>query len=292
MEPDPRTTPWRPDLAAESLRGRVTAARYVPGEAARIVSPSTPVLESPEAGARRASEALQGERITVYERTGAWCWCQLARDGYVGYVAERALGPVDGPATHEVCVSATFAYATADIKAPVGAVLPLTARVRVAGQAGPFARVMDGGYIWADHLRAIGSAPARDFVAVAEQFVGVPYLWGGKTHAGLDCSGLVQISLQAADMECPRDSDMQRDALGEAADVGSGLERLRRGDLLFWPGHVAIAVSATQIIHANGHHMCTVVEPVTEAARRIAATGLPITVVKRLSSAGGAAYDQ
>ena len=140
-----------------------------------------------------------------------------------------------------------------------------------------FARTADGAFVPAQHVGAL-DAMEDDFVAVAERFPGTPYLWGGKTSLGIDCSGLVQIALNACGIGCPRDSDMQRDGLGREV----ALSELQRGDLLFWKGHVAIARDAQTMVHANAFHMATAIEPVREALARIAASGSKLLVVKRL----------
>jgi cell wall-associated NlpC family hydrolase len=244
---------------------------------------SAPVRCEPAPDASLDTEALKGERVTVYETTEeGWSWGQLAADGYVGWLPANALAPPGPPATHWVCALRTLAFPSRSIKLPPVAAFSLGCRLAVMRSEEPFA-VTPTGYVPTRHLAAIGAVES-DFVAVAERFVGVPYLWGGKTSLGIDCSGLVQVALTAAGVACPRDSDMQERALG--AVIAPDPAGLRRGDLIFWKGHVAIVRDATTLLHANAHHMAVAIEPIAEAVRRIAAGGSAVTTVKRLRSDG------
>jgi cell wall-associated NlpC family hydrolase len=276
---DPRLTPARPDLAAAHLRGRVEAARFVEGIEREVRDESAPLRREPAPDASLDTEALKGERVTVYDSNEeGWCWGQLAADGYVGWLPANALAAPGPAATHRVAALRTLAFPGRSIKLPPVAAFSLGCRVAVLRLEEPFAVTLSG-YVPARHLAPLDVAEP-DFVAVAERFLGVPYLWGGKTSLGVDCSGLVQIALTAAGIACPRDSDMQERALGEAVDLAD----LRRGDLVFWKGHVAIARDAATLLHANAFHMAVAAEPVAEAAARIAAGGSPVTTVKRLPS--------
>jgi cell wall-associated NlpC family hydrolase len=153
-------------------------------------------------------------------------------------------------------------------------------RLAIAREQDSFAVTREGLYLPKVHVAETGRH-AADFVEVAERFLGTPYLWGGKSSLGVDCSGLVQLSLNAAGVGCPRDSDMQQDGLGRPLDPGES-ESLRRGDLIFWKGHVAIVRDARTIIHANAHHMATVVEATEAAIARIKATGSQVIAIKRI----------
>jgi cell wall-associated NlpC family hydrolase len=279
---DPRLTPARPDLAARHLQGKVQAARFVAGEARDVIEPQTPLRRAPASDAPLGTEALKGERVTVYETTPeSWCWGQLAGDGYVGFIPAQALGRPGPAPTHKVAVPRTLAFSGPSIKLPPLEALSLGCRLAVDRMQDEFAVTVSGAFLPARHVVPV-DAMEQDFVAVAERFLGVPYLWGGKTSLGLDCSGLVQVALHAAGRPCPRDSDMQEAALGRPVAPAPDLSNLQRGDLVFWEGHVAILRDPATLLHANAFHMAVAVEPLAEAVGRIGAAGSPITVVKRL----------
>lgn len=275
---DPRLTPARADLAAASLRGRVEAARFVEGTPARVVAASAPLRRRPDADAPLETEALHGEAVTVYEDAGAWSWVQLTRDSYVGYLPTAALGPPSAP-THRVAALRTHAYPGPSIKRPPLHAISLGARPRIERSEGDFAIDVDGRHYFARHLAPVESVEP-DFVAVAERFLESPYLWGGRTSEGVDCSGLTQTALTAAGIASPRDTDMMEAGLGAPLALDAAL---RRGDLVFWKGHIGIMRDAGALLHASGWHMKVVSEPLREARTRIAASeGGPITSIRRL----------
>jgi len=278
---DPRTTPARGDLAAKYLEGKVKAARFVEGEVFEVIDALAPLREAPSSDAALLTQALKGERVTVYDRNGeGWAWGQLISDGYVGWLPDQALAEPAGQPTHKITVLRTFAFPGPSIKLPPVETLAMGARVRIVREDNSFAVTREGGYLPRQHLGAIDRR-AADFVAVAEQFVGTPYLWGGKSSLGIDCSGLVQVSLDAAGTGSPRDSDMQQQGLGREL-TAQERKQLKRGDLIFWKGHVAIVRDADTVVHANAHHMMTTIEPTRDAIARIAASGSEITAIKRL----------
>lgn len=279
---DPRLTPVRPDLAATHLRGQVEAPRYVGGRAAQIVTPSAPLRRRPDPSASLETEALFGETVTVYDESEGWAWTQLNRDKYVGYLPAASLG-APTTSTHRVAALRTHAYPGPAIKLTSRMALSLGAELTIVGHDGDFAVSEGGFYLWSRHLAEL-SAREPDAVAVAELFLETPYLWGGRTSEGVDCSGLVQTALTAAGVAAPRDSDMQEAALGEPVAIDDPKTPLARGDLVFWQGHVGIMRDSLTLLHANGWHMKTVSEPLIEARDRIAAGGGHVTSVRRISA--------
>jgi hypothetical protein len=263
---DRRFTPARPDLAAARLKGDIEATTFVEGRDMQIVGPIADVRSAPAPDASLDTQALCGERVTVYEEHEGWAWGQLQRDSYVGYLPSHMLGPTPKDPTHRIAALRTFVYPAPNMKVPPLEALPLGAEVTVE-EEGDYVRVTDHGFIYAPHLQPISHYEA-DFVAIAERFAGVPYLWGGKTALGLDCSGLVQISLAAAGIAAPRDTDVQSREIGTELPLEEPLH-LRRGDLVFWKGHVGIMCDAHTLLHANAHQMLVAREPFAEARARI-----------------------
>ncbi len=278
---DPRRHVYRADLAAEHLRGTVEAERYVTGERRQVVGPSLPLRREPRFDAPLDTEALHGETVTVYDEQEGWAWVQLEHDDYVGYLPAGGLIRAIATPTHRVSMLRTYIFPEPDSKTPPLAMLSLNARLTVAEEAGRFLRLANGGYVYAAHVVPLGQH-AADFVAVAETFLGTPYLWGGRTSVGLDCSGLVQLAAAAAGHAVPRDADMQATEAGEPVEWHEG-GALARGDLVFWEGHVGIMASAETFIHANAHHMAVEIEPLRQANDRIRrAAGYRITGVRHL----------
>jgi len=275
---DPRLHPFRPDIAASHLRGQVEAKRFVEGKRHEVIDAIADIRRAPSHEARLDTQALRGEIVTVYEISEeGWAWGQLESDGYVGWLSANALAAPGPAATHKVTALRTFAFPGPDIKLTPVAALPMGARLVISRQDERFAITADGWHVPAVHLAPV-KAKQSDFVTVAEKFLGAPYLWGGKTSLGLDCSALVQVALQAAGLPCPRDSDMQELALGKLVSV----IEIKRGDLLFWKGHVAIARDAATLIHANAFHMAVTIEPIEDTIARIKAPASDVTSVKRL----------
>lgn len=273
---DRRLTPANGRVAHVSLKSTVAAVRYVEGAPARIVQPLADLLAAP--GGRRDRQVLMGERMLVLDRHEGFAFVQAEKDGYCGYLPEAALGP-DRAATHWVSAPATHLYRAPDLKTPEVALLTMGARLAVVAEHPRVLETADGLFVPRPHLRRLGDW-ADDPAGVAERFLGTPYLWGGNSRSGIDCSGLVQAALTACGIACPGDSDMQERALGTALPLG---EIYRRGDLFFWKGHVAMAVGPDRLIHANGFHMAVGYEGIAEAVARIEGQGEgPATSVRRL----------
>ncbi|MEX1060932.1 MAG: NlpC/P60 family protein, partial [Methyloceanibacter sp.] len=232
--PDPRRHAYREDLAAETLRGLVKAGRYVTGEPRQVSAPSLPLRREPRFDATLDTEALFGEALTLYDESEGWAWVQLSRDNYVGYMPSEGLTPRLAAPTHRIAALRTYVYPEPDGKTPPLSLLSLNALVTSLRTDGKFLALAGGGHVFAGHAVPVGEV-APDFVAVAEAFLGTPYLWGGRTSVGLDCSGLVQLAVEAAGYAAPRDADMQAAELGRAIGWRTGA-KLRRGDLVFWEG--------------------------------------------------------
>ena len=279
---DARLTPARPDLAAAHLKSIVAADRYVEGTPQIVFDAVVPVRKGPSHDAELQTQALKGERVTIYDLTEeGWAWGQLDGDGYVGWLPNAALLQPNSTPTHHVTVPLTFAFPGPSIKLPPYESLPLGAQITVVRETDTFVVTDNYSHIPKHHVAPLALS-ATDFVAIAEQFLHTPYLWGGKSFLGIDCSGLVQIALDACGVRAPRDSDMQMASLGnDVAEAEWG--ELKRGDLIFWKGHVAIVGSNNTIVHANAHHMAVAIEPIAEAVDRIGAAGSGIIAVKRLA---------
>lgn len=279
MALDRRLHAYRPDLADARLEGQVTAARYAEGRPHTVTAALIDVRNAPRADASQTTQALMGEAVAVFDIEGDWAWCQLARDGYVGYVPAGALAEGLRQSRHEVAVLSTFLYPAPDLKTVPYTSIYMNTPLMVVEQGDKWSRIADGRYVFTRHLRPLGTASGEP-VAVAQLFEHVPYLWAGRTLLGVDCSGLVQTAFQACGRSCPRDSDMMEGELGTALPFGdTGV--LQRGDLVFWKGHMGMMVDDERLIHANGYHMLTVIEPLSEALARIAAMFGPATSFRR-----------
>ncbi len=260
---DRRLTPANGRVADSTLEGQVTALRFTAGTQARVTAAVEDLRPAP--GAMRDRQLLWGEEVTVYERRDGWAFVRAARDGYVGYIRTAALG-APRQATHRVAVPATHLYEAENIKSPDLAHLSFGARITIVSECKHFWETAEG-FIPKKHLRPL-DRPFTDPVTVAQAFFGTPYLWGGNSILGIDCSGLVQAAHLACDVPCPGDSDLQERSLGRETYADP-----RRGDLWFWRGHVGLVVDEETLIHANGHHMAVVYEPLKAAELRIQAQG-------------------
>jgi len=281
--PDRRLNPYRPDLAAAHLRGEVEAARFEEGEDHSVITGAAALRRKPAPDGAMDTQILFGETFRVYEEKNGWAWGQSAFDDYVGYVDATHLLPKRAEPEHRVVALRTFIYPRPDMKTQPVVPLPMNAKVKVTGAAGRFSEIEGGGFVFSAHLAPIG-AYVDDYVAIAESFLGTPYLWGGRGSMGLDCSGLVQMALERAGIHSLRDTDMQEAALGERLAEPYDLTGLRRGDLVFWRGHVGIMCDEKTMLHANATFMAVTREPLEDAAGRISRTDGPITSVKRLTN--------
>ncbi|MFN3766666.1 MAG: C40 family peptidase [Aliihoeflea sp.] len=268
---DRRLHAFRPDLASVDLRGRVTASAFAEGRPARIAAPVVDLRPEPRADSGIDTQLLHGATVRIFDEREGWAWLQADADGYVGYAPASALGAPE-EATHVVVAQRSFVYRGADLRFPATQTHSMGATVRTVGETETrgmrYALFDTGEAMILDHLRPIGQLEA-DYVAVAERFEHAPYLWGGVSGFGIDCSGLVQLSMAMAGIPVLRDTDMQAASIGAALDIGTELAGLRRGDLVFWKGHVAIMLDPASMIHASGHTMCVTREKLSDAVARI-----------------------
>jgi len=282
---DKRLTPARPDVAAARLKGVVEAERFADGAPMQVTASVAPLRRAPAYDAPQETQSLYGEIFNVYDEADGWCWGQAAFDDYVGYIAAECLSaPVDAP-THRVTALRTYLYPEPDMKsAPLG-LLSMNAKLALgdASSSEKFLKTSRGGYVYRGHVAPLAER-VSDFAAVAEAFLGAPYFWGGRESLGLDCSALVQNALERAGVRCPRDTDMQEAALGETAAGAWPDIALRRGDLVFWKGHVAIMIDADRMVHANATHMAVTIDDARDFAARIETNDGPPTRVARLQA--------
>jgi len=274
MSLDKRIYPYRADLAAAALQGKVDAVRFVEGEAASIRIGRASLRNAPSPDAAQDTELLHGEAVSVYERKGGWAWVQAQNDSYVGYLREECLGAPFEPQL-QVTALMTPVFPKPDFKTPVRDMLPMTAEIPLLDRVGDFLKIGADAFVHQHHVGLLAEAQP-DWVAVAEAFFGVPYVWGGKTFAGLDCSGLVQTALAAAGMRSPRDTDMMERQFGDSPDLTPF-----RGDLVFWKGHVGIMLDEQRLLHANAFHMMVAIEDLADAMPRIEKVAGPVTSMKR-----------
>jgi len=278
---DPRQNAFRADLADAALKGKVEAGRYAESRPATVAAGRVPLMTLPGGSGRMGSELLFGEAVSVFEVREGWAWLQSREDGYVGYARADKLEEAAGEATHSVAALRTFLYAGPDLKAPVLDVLSMNSPLRAGGRQDGFLGLPAGGWIWAGHAAAAGEHES-DHAAVALRFLGTPYLWGGRSSIGLDCSGLIQMALARCGRRAPRDSDMQAADIGVPVAFDGDEAALAHGDVLFWPGHVGIWLDGGDFVHANATDMLVSRGPFARIARQIRdVTGSDVTMVRR-----------
>ena len=275
---DRRITAARPDLAAAHLKGVISAERYREGRIKQVALAATGLRNGPSFDSTLETELLFGEIFTVYELKNGWVWGQGALDSHVGYAPADAFSDTVTAPSHRVIARATPLLTAPDVKQPSRAILPMNAKLHVVEPGDRFSRLADSAYVPSVHIAPM-AAHATDWVAIVELLLGVPYLWGGKTYAGIDCSGLIQTALEAAGTPAPRDTDLMETALGEPVALDASLQR---GDLIFWKGHMGAMLDGARLIHASALAMQVVIEDFATAQARIAADGQPVRTIKRL----------
>jgi cell wall-associated NlpC family hydrolase len=265
---DRRLNAFRPDLADRRLEGKVEAPAFADGRAAHVRMPVLDMRRAPSPESGIDTQLTLGQDVLVFEEDEGFAWVQALGDGYVGYVNSNGLAEGASHADHVIAAPRTFVYPAPDLKTVPTAVLSMGSLVEIVGfeerRGTGYGLLPSGEAVVARHVRPVRDQ-APDYVAVAEELLNTPYLWGGATAFGIDCSGLVQLSMRMAGRQAPRDSDMQGAGIGSPVDGGD----LRRGDLVFWKGHVAIVTAPDTIIHANGHTMTVALESLPGAVSRI-----------------------
>jgi cell wall-associated NlpC family hydrolase len=275
---DPRLTPARDDLAASWLRDQVKAPKYVDPKRSTISVPVASVYRSPDKNQAIETEFLFGEAIDVYDHDSKWAWVQSVTDGYVGYIPTDHLTATDHAPTHRVTNIGTFVYPSATYKMTPQRSLSYGSAVSVASEKDGMSLLATGGYVPTAHLAPL-EFHGDEIVAEAFRFLGIPYLWGGRSHVGLDCSALIQLVLQACNYKAPRDSDLQEKHLGRPIDR----EDVQGGDLVFFRGHVGLMVDDSTLIHANDRAMAVSIDDLDEYIRWRTKNGkTPVKMFKRL----------
>jgi cell wall-associated NlpC family hydrolase len=247
----------------------------------QVCDPVAPIRQTPAPDGPMLTQLLFGEGFELAREVDGWAYGRSTHDGYIGWVDLSSLSGSVLATTHTVSALRTYAYSAPSLKAPPHGLLSLNAKLSVEAQEGRYLKIARLGWVFEGHVRPRGQH-ASDPVALAEAMIGTPYFWGGKETLGLDCSGLVQIVLEAAGLACLRDSDMQEATLGEEIGDGSTATALRRGDLVFWKGHVGLMADETRLIHANAHHMAVTCEQLRSAIVRISSSAGPVTRIRRL----------
>ena len=274
---------WRDDLADLRLKDQVAAPRYVEGCPAGIARGIADLRRAPDAKARLDTQLLYGEAVRVFDEKDGWAWVQSEIDRYVGYIESAALGAPPPAPTHRLRALRSFLFPEPNLKAPPVDCLSIASPLAVVGSEGAYSRLAGGGWLYTKHLQPIAET-SPDFVAIALEFLGTPYYWGGRSSIGLDCSTLVQLSLACAGVAALRDSYQQATTLGEALNGLPGEVALERGDLVYSPGHVAIMLDGAHVVHANGFTMSVAIEPLTALEGRVRkeTDGKGFTAVRRV----------
>lgn len=254
---DKRIHAYRDDIADIKLKGKAKAAKFVSGEKYQAARGLAPLYRNPDSNSIMTSQLLYGEYFTVFEINNEWAWGQAHNDDYVGYCHIGNLTPDLLPSTHHVSALSSHIYPEPNLKSPPVDLVHMMAGVAVSEevQTNGFLPMADGNWIYATHLsKDYGADP----VSEALKFLYTPYLWGGRSNAGIDCSGLVQIAYASLGIKVPRDSDMQEEALGTTLDEE---DVPQHGDLAFFPGHVGFMLDDMHLLHANAHHMRVSIDP-------------------------------
>ena len=281
---DPRLNAYRDDLADISLKGQVEAAKFVDGKELQVISHFADLSCKPNEDAGLDAQILFGETVRVFDQHNGRAWVQNVADGYVGYVDAHTLGSVESLPTHIVLAPRTFLYPGADLKLPRSGYRSMGSKLvvidAVTNRGTDYLILSSGEAVIAKHLIELGDWK-NDYVAVAETLLHTPYLWGGNTGFGIDCSGLVSLAFALCGKTVLRDSDMQAATIGEIVEPQDNYAKLQRGDLVFWKGHVGIMANKTELLHANGNSMNVTLENFAAAVERIGYLYGQPTLVRR-----------
>jgi cell wall-associated NlpC family hydrolase len=282
---DTRVTPVRTDVAADFLRGEIEAPRYASGSRRQVAVDGIGLRFTPDRNARLESQLLFGEVFTVYDEADGWAWGQNEIDGYVGYVPSATLHDDVFQADHQVAIRATQLYPEPDLKRPPLRTISMCSRVKVVDVSGGFARISSGDWIFGKHLVDFDYV-MPDLVGTALKFLGAPYIWGGRSSAGVDCSALVQLVLHMARVDAPRDSDLQAQSVGTEVPMSDphDFSQIEDGDLVFFPGHVGLFVHGWRFLHANAFDMQVSLHSFSEVLDRADADGNGVTTVRRVGT--------
>jgi len=255
--------------------------KFFTGQRLKIIDNYTPIKCSPNIDSETMSEALYGENFILKKTFKNWLFGKLESDNYEGFISINSISTEDYKHTHYVSELRTYMYSKPDIKSVTTGILSINSLITVVDEVRGFSKLNNDSYVFTRHID-LKSKKNNNYIDTAIKFTNTPYKWGGRTSFGIDCSGLVQLSLMNSGYECPRDSELQKQVLGKNIPLETCFNNLKKGDLIFWEGHVGIMVSDKNIIHANSFSMDTRIEKLTDVDSRISQNSNKICEIKRI----------